>query len=730
MPIQIRAADGAVIQFPDGTPPDAIRRGMQRDHLERASHVLLGRQAERGKFGQLHGASLGLQSGLPGFPEVGAGLAASAGAIRNMAQGRPADFGREWSKWRDYQSGLHGQFQQDHPIADSFLRGAGYAAQGALALATGGELSAASIVSRQAARVVAKRSALEVATGGGSANASLVTQQAARDAARRATIALTKRITARVAPNAFTGAMTAAVNGAAQPGTLAQRAQQGFAAIPGGALFGVLAPETVGLAAKGMDMTANALDGVRNPWARRSGNVPEVRPQVRPKYVRPRAVSSTEAPETNAPVVAADETSTYPFKVVDGDGAPPTDWRSPKRLRDRPKFTVAASSDAPAGGKTVEAVVPQGEDNSEAPDFVPVPSKEAARRSRQVQYFAAVDHLLSQGVPLTPGQRSGGIGRQLEDSAMASPKWGASIRQARLLAEKSVMRSEANRWLSPTGEKLPEGLSVGPDMASYVTSRRNAFHDDALSLVKNTKPDDDYKLAAMNTLGLGHDVISKSMWDDLMRKHNLISSSLENPLMASHLRDLFSEIDALKEYYGEDGSTSGKWQRELFGQLGSGLTDLFARNNPLYSAATSNLHAGQTGFDTWRGAMNRLGSANIDFTPANLKSGILVQDAGSPSQVDPDNSPARSQLLDDATIVMGPQAPLPVDMNRTNPTANTTSIQMNDVGNPTAQNQPNAITGLSRAVAAQQSQRAPDGSYIVDVDQSTNPDFAARPPGQ
>jgi hypothetical protein len=55
---------------------------------------------------------------------------------------------------------------------------------------------------------------------------------------------------------------------------------------------------------------------------------------------------------------------------------------------------------------------------------------------------------------------------------------------------------------------------------------------------------------------------------------------------------------------------------------------------------------------------------------------------------------------------------------------------MNDVENPTPQNQPNSITGLSRAVAAQQGQRATDGSYIVDVDQSTNPDFAARPPGQ
>jgi hypothetical protein len=313
---------------------------------------------------------------------------------------------------------------------------------------------------------------------------------------------------------------------------------------------------------------------------------------------------------------------------------------------------------------------------------------------------------------------------------MDSPKWGASIRQARLMAEKAVMRSEANRWLSPTGEQLPQGLSVGPDMANYVASRRNAFHDDALGLVKNTTADEEYQKDAMNTLSTGHTVISKAMWDDLMRKHNEISSSLGDPLTAAQLRDIFAEVDAMKEYYGEDGTTSGKWQGELFGQLGTGLTNLLARNNPLYKAGTSDFHAGQSGFDTWRGAMNRLGSANIDFTPSNLKSGILVQDAAAPLHVDPDSSPARSQLLDDATIVMGPQAPLPTIINQPKPTTDATSLQTNNVANASAQSQRNSITGLSRAVAAQQGQRAPDGSYTVDVDRSTNPDFTALAPSQ
>lgn len=210
--IQVRAADGAIVNFPDGTPTTVINRAMQQDHAARAQHVLAGQQREKTGAGPLHGASLTVQSTLPGFPEIGAGMAATAGSVDNMLHGRPANFGGEWTKARSYQQGLQGQFQQDHPGASGLLRGVGYDAQVIPALLTGGASEAPAAIA----------------------------------AARAGLGATVKRVAVNTGRNALTGATYAAVNAGSQPGTAQQRAQAAANAMLPGAAAGVAIPAAVG----------------------------------------------------------------------------------------------------------------------------------------------------------------------------------------------------------------------------------------------------------------------------------------------------------------------------------------------------------------------------------------------------------------------------------------------------------------------------------------------------
>ena len=210
---------------------EGARRGMVNDPYAAA------RAAEnQGGLNAVHGASLNLQSAIPGFREIGAGMAAGAGAIDNMVHGKPADLGGEWNRARALQQGLQDQFAADHPIGAGMLKGAGYAGQAGLALATGGESEAPAAIAaaRAAAPQVVKRSALS--------GVNAFAGQAPR--------------------MAVTGGTLGAVNAASQPGTLQQRAQAADNAFLPGAAAGVAFPAAIGSAGAALRTTGNALRAV------------------------------------------------------------------------------------------------------------------------------------------------------------------------------------------------------------------------------------------------------------------------------------------------------------------------------------------------------------------------------------------------------------------------------------------------------------------------------------
>ena len=165
-----------------------------------------GRADERSSAsGASRGASLAFTGSIPFLNEGGAAMAAGAGAIGNMMNNRPADFGGQWNRARALQQGYLDQFGADHPIATTGLRTAGLAGQVAAAIGTGGASEAASAAA---------------------ARSGLAGSRLAMSGARNATL----------------GGSVAAVNAAAQPGTLRQRALAADNAFLPGAAVGAAVP--------------------------------------------------------------------------------------------------------------------------------------------------------------------------------------------------------------------------------------------------------------------------------------------------------------------------------------------------------------------------------------------------------------------------------------------------------------------------------------------------------
>jgi len=89
-----------------------------------------------------------------------------------------------------------------------------------------------------------------------------------------------------------------------------------------------------------------------------------------------------------------------------------------------------------------------------------------------------VRQLLREGVDLTPGQTAGGFLKYLEDIGAGTPFVSGPIQAARQRSLETFNQAAANRALAPIGERVPQGLRTGHDLAAFVEERLgNAYQN-------------------------------------------------------------------------------------------------------------------------------------------------------------------------------------------------------------------------------------------------------------
>lgn len=624
MPIQVRAADGRVIQFPDGTPPNVIQRTMAQDHAARAGPLLQGRIAERNGLGPVNGASLTVQGAIPGFPEIGAGMGAVSGAIQNMAKGKPADFGGEWTKVRNWQQGVQGQFQQDHPAASGLLRGAGYAAQIAPGLLSGG--------------------------------ATEVPEAIAALASRRGMGQMLKNVAPRVVKNAVAGAGYSAVNAFSQPGTLQQRTSSAANAAPMGAVIGAALPEALGVLSKAPGAIVNSMKAplpvltpVTKDLATTVGDAAEEVPDEAPAPPLLRLVRSV------APKGGVGPRANGVARPVAGPGS----GTGP------PKLSVVGGTEAPIGEAGATTVPVPKVTDAGASDHEDSPLPRTAPSSANASgivgddaHSSAVDALLREGIPLTMGQQIGGLALHAEDAASNMPIVGNAIRVARLRAQEALNRVWANRALSPIGKSLPAETAVGQDAANYVTGQLSNARKLAIRLVQTPGVDGNYFTTSNNILGRAQRDLSKAMWDILQKNISKSTEVLNNDVWRQgDLTNLFDNLDARSEVEPDGVDRSDLRLNAYFSEFRQAVSDQLGRNNPAYKEAIEAVDKGQASLDVWKNTASRSAPGSSGFSARDLKSNQLTWGASPFGDSSFTVDPAATKLIDQASLVMPSTTP-------------------------------------------------------------------------
>jgi hypothetical protein len=217
--------------------------------------------------GSVAGAMATLNRAIPGSSELGAGLSAGLDTVGDLAAGRKFDPASRYAQRREQQQANVDQLKAAHPVVSDLATGAGYAAQAAPALLSGGATAAPA--------------------------AAAETQSGIRSALAR----LGTRTAAAAPKNATVGAAYAAVNAASQPGTPGERLKAANAAVIPGAAAGVIIPGAIDAASGVARHTIGpAVNRTLEPLAARIARAT----QGVTDEAAPAAASSFTAPELRA----------------------------------------------------------------------------------------------------------------------------------------------------------------------------------------------------------------------------------------------------------------------------------------------------------------------------------------------------------------------------------------------------------------------------------------------
>lgn len=97
--------------------------------------------------------------------------------------------------------------------------------------------------------------------------------------------------------------------------------------------------------------------------------------------------------------------------------------------------------------------------------------------------------MLRNGIDMTPGMATGGIGRTVEDSLGRLPLVGDAIKMGQRSSIRSYNRAEINAGLAQIGQRLPRGLNVGREGIAYADGAVSDAYRAALDGVTDIRPD-------------------------------------------------------------------------------------------------------------------------------------------------------------------------------------------------------------------------------------------------
>lgn len=322
----------------------------------------------------------------------------------------------------------------------------------------------------------------------------------------------------------------------------------------------------------------------------------------------------------------------------------------------------------------------------------------------------AVSTLIGEGVPMTPGQITGGSLHRIEDAARSIPIFGDVVAGAQKRSVAGLNRAVANRALAPIGETLPDDIAPGRDAIAYagdkLSQRYNALMP-SLSLATDAQLGSDLRslgdaasvLPAEHSKMLGR-VISQSILEKIDPATGVMDGAA--------LKDAETTLGQRIARYRQSPMPADQDLADGLTQTRQILRDWVSRSNPAAAEELNKLNAGWANLAIGENAASRLGATDGLFTPGQLAGAVrasndtvrkrgyargtaLMQDLSDaalerlPSTVPDSGSPFRHALEAGVAALVGKEAGVGGAMGRASLVGGILSAPYTSVGQPIVQ---------------------------------------------
>lgn len=233
--------------------------------------------------------------------------------------------------------------------------------------------------------------------------------------------------------------------------------------------------------------------------------------------------------------------------------------------------------------------------------------------------------LAAEGVPLTPGQRIGGIVKNAEDLAQRAPILGQAIRGARQRSVQGLNAAVANRALAPIGQRLPGNVAPGHDAVGYVSDALGQAYDDAAAMVPQVQVDDQFG-QALEAIGQRARELPPGIGEQFQNiVQNRLNSRLGNgPLTGPQMRQVQSELGYLASQQAGSGDAAQRALGDMLDDTAGEVGGLIGRNNPEAGDLINRANEGWANFTRLRNAASRAKGGVA--TPGQLAQAVRMGD--------------------------------------------------------------------------------------------------------
>jgi len=242
------------------------------------------------------------------------------------------------------------------------------------------------------------------------------------------------------------------------------------------------------------------------------------------------------------------------------------------------------------------------------------------------QTSRAARELIDEGVPLTPGQIAGGVGRTIEDKATSIPVLGEAISSARRRGIEGFNKAAINRALKPIGKKLPEGIEAGYDAVEYAQDELSNAYRKLLPSLK-VRADQQFADDLKNLSDLASEMPSErfNQFQQIVNRHIIERFSKNGTMSGEAMKEAESELGRLARSYMGSSVADERLLGNALREAQSQLRQLVERSNP---SKAVELKAINRGFANLVRAERAASSASGGvFTPGQLQTATRVLDS-------------------------------------------------------------------------------------------------------